>query len=159
MENSKIRKINLFKMNKKGQEFRHFIVGFLLAGLFIYAMLSFALQSQTDNSVGNKLINNQLINRTYSSLGGNLSSSETLATSSKGTFENETPTASFGSANLFSIKGIAQTIITMITAIYNVTIGLAADVFGVDRVVILVLASILIFVGIFMIWRWVRFAD
>jgi Tfp pilus assembly protein PilV len=77
-------------------DFRKVFISVALLGLVIFGMLSFIITTQSENNSNERIVNNQLINKTYGDLYSNLSSAQTTAEQQNTVFGNITPTESYG---------------------------------------------------------------
>ncbi len=136
--------------------FRETFITFALIGLFIFASISFIVKTQQDNDVENTILEDEIINRTYSKLETNLSDFESTTQTQKESFEDEIPERGFGSLIIFSIISVGQKFTGLIAIVYNVMIILPASILGIPKVVISVLSSILIVSLVLLIWRVYR---
>ena len=48
--------------------FREVFITFALIGVFVFAGISFIVQTQLDNDIENTILENEVINKTYSNL-------------------------------------------------------------------------------------------
>lgn len=125
-------------------------------GLCLFAIMSFIITTQTDNSVSVPITNNTLINQTYGDLYSEISSSQTRTQSVLNTFGNTTPTQQYGELEINSIVSPTRTIRTMIIGLWNIFIKLPQVVLGVSPVVSYMISAIiglLVVIGIWAIWK------
>ena len=136
--------------------FRETFITFALIGIFIFAGISFIVTTQRDNNVDETILEDEIINRTYSKLETNLSDFESATQTQKESFEEEIPERGFGSLIIFSIISVGQKFTGLIAVVYNIMIILPASILGIPKVVISVLSSILIVSLILLVWRVYR---
>lgn len=136
--------------------FRELFITFSLISLFTFATISFVVLFQSENDSSNSILENDLINRTFTSIGGDIDDQESSSNSSKEAFESEIPERGFGSLVIFSIVGVAQSFISIITTTYNTVIVLPLTILGVPFQVAKILSSILMMSLIFLAWRVYR---
>jgi len=134
-------------------EFRKVWISFVLIGLFVFALLSFIVQFQSDNEQEENILGNSIINETFKNLETNLSNFSSTSQSQKDNFESEVPSTSFGSLIIFSIVSSGKIFSGLLIGIYNILIILPASIFGVSQVVIGVASSVLVFSIILLLWR------
>lgn len=134
-------------------EFRKLWVTFALIGLMVFSLLAFIVQFQTDNQQADSILNNTIINRTYSGLQTNLSSFGSTSQGQRGVFESETPTDSFGSLIIFSIVSSGKIFTGMLVGVFNLLILLPSSLLGLSPVIVSTLSAILIVSIIFALWR------
>ncbi len=136
--------------------FRELFVTFALIGVFVYAGMSFIINTQTDNDADETILANEYINRTFVATNSSLSGFRSQTQGEKDTFEIENPEPAFGALIIFAIIGVGKTLTGMTMGLYNILIVLPASVLNVPRVVIGVLTSILTVSLILLIWRVYR---
>jgi hypothetical protein len=128
-------------------------IGFALVGLFIFAMISFGVQLQQDNNVTEGIIENDVINKTYSDLSSELGSSKGSMSEGMGKFENETASTGTISLIFHTIPTIGKTIRGIVTGVFGILVRLPARVLGINEIVIGVLEAILLVLLIVGLWR------
>ncbi len=138
------------------ESFRDVFVTFALIGIFVFAGISFIVTTQRDNNVDETILENQVINRTYTKLETNLSNFRSQSQTQKESFESEIPERGFGSLIIFSIIGVGQRFTGMIVGVYNIFIVLPASILGISPIVIGVFTTMLIVSLILLIWRVYR---
>lgn len=136
--------------------FRQTFITFSIISLFVFAAISFIVAFQTENDADSSILENELINRTFTTLADDISEQETDSNQSKGAFESEIPAPGFGSLIIFAIVGVAQTFTSIITTTYNVIIVLPISLLGVPKQIASIMGSILMMSLIFLAWRVYR---
>ncbi len=136
--------------------FREVFITFALIGVFVFAGISFIVQAQLDNDIENTILENEVINKTYSNLEVDLGGFGANTTAQKGTFDTEIPERGFGSLIIFGIVGIGQKFTGMVVGVYNIFIVLPASILGVPSIVISVMTSILVVSLVLLAWRVYR---
>ena len=136
--------------------FRETFITFGIISLFVFSMISFVVILQEEEESSSSILENDLINKTFVNLGGNITQQESDSNISKSAFESEIPEKGFGSLIVFSIVGVAQTFTSMITTTYNIIIVLPITVLGVPGQIAKILGSILMMTLIFLAWRVYR---
>jgi len=139
--------------------FRNTFITFIVAGLFVFAMISAVVIFERDNGINDGIVNNSVINSTYVDLDDRLSSAETDINNQNVVQDAESPTISSGDFNLFSIIGLGKTAKSIVVGVYNVIIVLPSRLLGVPTVVISVLTIILIITLILFAWRLIKVGD
>ncbi len=132
--------------------FKDTFMNFILLGLFIFALLAFTIQFQEDNNAPNKLIDDPLMNDTFSTLRNDLDSLEGQSQQQKTLFEQENPTSGFGTILLFSIVSSGKVFNSMVIGVFNTLIKLPVVVLGIDSAVVSVIGTILILIVILGLW-------
>ncbi len=136
--------------------FREVFTTFVLIGVFVFAGISFIVTTQRDNGVTNTILDNDVINRTYSNLETDLGGLSSNASTQKESFESEIPERGFGSLLIFAIVGVGNKFTGMIVGIYNILIVLPASLLGISPIVIGALTAILLLSLILLVWRVYR---
>ncbi|KKL19287.1 hypothetical protein LCGC14_2466970 [marine sediment metagenome] len=136
--------------------FREVFITFALIGVFVFAGISFIVTTQRDNGVTNTILDNDVINRTYSNLETDLGGLSSNASTQKESFESEIPERGFGSLLIFAIVGIGRKFTGMIIGIYNIIIVLPASLLGIPSIVISVMTAILLVSLVLLAWRVYR---
>lgn len=134
-------------------EFKKLWITFALIGLMVFSLLAFIVRFQIDNQQADSILNNSIINRTYSGLQTNLSSFGSTSQSQRGVFESETPTDSFGSLIIFSIVSSGKIFTSMLFGVFNLLILLPSSLLGLSPIIVSTLSAILIVSIIFALWR------
>lgn len=136
--------------------FRELFITFSILSLLVFSTISFVALFQDENDSPSTILENELINRTFVNIDSSISTQETNSNSSKEAFESEIPERGFGSLIIFSIVGVAQSFISIITTTYNLVIVLPISLLGVPFQVAKILGSILMMSLIFLAWRVYR---
>lgn len=124
----------------------------ILAALFAFAFLSFALTIQNDNNAPEKLLENELINKTYVDLAGNLSSNQQNTQTSSDVFGNFTPNENLGVWEVTPIVSPTRVFKALTVGSYNILVQLPMKVLGVSPIVASVISGILILLLILAVW-------
>lgn len=136
--------------------FREMFMSFVIIGVFIVAAMSFVVVMQQENNVTDDMLQNDIINNTFTDLGGDLSQIKSDSDSQRDSFEDEIPERGFGNLIIFSVVGVGKKFTGMIVGVYNTIIVLPAGILGVPEVVIGALTSILTLTLILLAWRVYR---
>jgi len=129
-----------------------------ILGLLVFSVMAFIVTTQNENSVLFPITNHSLINSTYESLSGNLSSSEDKTATASANFGNITPTQQFGELEVTSIISPTRIMKTIIVGFWNIFIKLPQAILGVDPLVASLISSLIlvfIIIGIWAIWKGV----
>lgn len=136
--------------------FREMWTTFIIVGVLMFSMISFIVISQQNNGVDDTILENSLINKTFSNLGQNLTILENNTQTQRQNFESEIPERGFGSLIIFSIVGITQKFTGLLIGIYNIFIVLPSSILGISPVVTSAISSILIVSLVLLGWRVYR---
>lgn len=141
-------------------EFRKFWVSMALIGLVFVSIIGFIAQFETDNDqVGEGILGNSILNRSYQNLQSNLSSFGDTSQTQLENFQSESPTASFGSLIIFSIVSAGKIFGGMIITVFTILILLPTAIFGINQVVASVLSSIFLISIIIGLWRLYKLGE
>lgn len=131
---------------------------FGLLSLVMISILSFVVITQSNNSAEIPITNNSIINKTYTDLLSNLSSTQTQTETASSNFVNITPTQQYGELEVTSIVSPTRIVKTMIIGLWNIFIKGPMIIFGVSPVIAALISSILtifLIIGIWAIWKGV----
>lgn len=141
------------------------IISVLLVGLFMYALIGFAVQFQTDMGANETILNedDSNLNATYGALKTNLTGAEDTANATRTSFESEEAKSEFGSLTFKSIVGVGKSFTGTMANFFNIIFNLLKVVLGLDdddnasfTVVIGTLGAIFLVTVIFLAWRSYR---
>lgn len=144
--------------------FKDILIGTLIVGLCLFALVNFGIQTQVDNNSTLRLTDNYLLNDSFgdlnSELGSNLSGSQSLAESQREGFETEIPTEGDDNFKFKSIISTGKSFTGMLRNLYNVIFGLIFKSLGINtgagRIIFGTIATIIIITIIFLLWRAYR---
>lgn len=140
-------------------EFRKVFINMALLGLAILSILSFVIIFQADNNASEKIIDNEIINKTYYDLYGNLSTSQSIASQQNNIFGEVKPTESYGELQVDSVVSPTKAFKSFLLGVYNILIKLPSQFLGISTIVTSIITAILIIsliVGIWLLWKGVR---
>lgn len=140
-------------------EFRKVFINMALLGLAILSILSFVIIFQADNNASEKIIDNEIINKTYYDLYGNLSTSQSIASQQNNIFGEVKPTESYGELQVDSVVSPTKAFKSFLLGVYNILIKLPSQFLGISTIVTAIITAILIIsliVGIWLLWKGVR---
>lgn len=140
-------------------EFRKVFINMALLGLTILSILSFVIIFQADNNASEKIIDNEIINKTYYDLYGNLSTSQSIASQQNNIFGEVKPTESYGELQVDSVVSPTKAFKSFLLGVYNILIKLPSQFLGISTIVTSIITAILIIsliVGIWLLWKGVR---
>lgn len=142
------------------------IIGLTLSAIIIMAMVNFGIQFGQENGAQDNIADDSRISRFRGNLEGNITDIEPNINTSTGQFFS-TPASQGDNQDFFdplSLRGIARSILSIPTLIFNLTIGLALDIiFGGTSsanwrfvTIFIVLGALLSAIILFYIVRWIR---
>ncbi len=137
-------------------KFEELFISFALGTLLIVSLFAFGFTLQTDNNADETLRNNSLLNSSFGQLQDNLGGMRDQSQTQRELFEEETPTAGFGSLILFSIVSSGKVFTGITIGAFNILIKLPMVLFGVDPIVSSVLSTILIVVLLIGAWVLIK---
>lgn len=133
-------------------KFEELFIQFALGTLLIVSIFAFGISLQSDNNATETIRNNTLLNSSFGQLQEDLGGMSGQTQTQRELFEEETPTAGFGSLILFSIVSSGKVFTGITIGTFNVLIKLPMVLFGVDPIVSSVLSTILVVMIIFGLW-------
>lgn len=136
--------------------FRELFTTFGILGIFIFSAISFVVVMQTDNNVNNTILENEVINNTFTRLDTNLTALGGDAQTQKDNYDSEIPERGFGSLLIFSIVSVSQQFTSGIISIWNIMVVLPASILGIPTQVVSVFNAILIVSLVLLGWRVIR---
>ena len=139
--------------------FKDYMIGFILAGLFLYCLIAFAVNAQLNNDVAHPITEDSRVGLVYSNLQSNLSGVENTANSSRTNFEQDTPTAGVLGFSMTAIVGVGKTLTATISNMYNITLGAVFGILGIPTIVLQVIGSILVLFIVLLLWRLYRVGE
>jgi hypothetical protein len=138
------------------------VSGLMLAGIFVFAIISFGLNVAINNNPEQTIGNDDTLNDYYSNLQTNLSTSLDTANAQE-TALGQDPTTDTGDNLLFpSIKGSWKSVVETPKAVFSITFGLLmsklfpSDEFG---IIFIVIAGLITVAISFAVWRMVFTGD
>ncbi len=124
-----------------------------LIGVIFLAMMSFVIETQTDNNPEFLITNNTLINDSYGDLISNLGSTSIKESEiADDTFGQITPTSPLGLVEITSVVSPTRIIKGLVIGTYNILIALPAHFLRIPEVFIAVLNAILLLSLILAVW-------
>ncbi len=140
-------------MNKAGQ-FKQLFLGLLLTGLFLIAMISFAVQLGLDNNSKISILNRSEVRVAFDAINKTLSTTETDVEVQYNLTTSEDPKDEGGQLTIKSITKAIPSLTQIPFAILTVMLSLIG--LYVDIVVIVVIAGIFTGIFLFAFWRLIR---
>lgn len=135
-------------------EFKDFPINFLLAGLFIIALIGFGVGIAHNYGETDSLMKSDKID--FSRLESQVNQTSQDAQSWGNAFRSDNLFVSAGAIVLFSIWGIGKLIWTSVIALFTIFSDGATAVLGIPPIVTGVLTAILIISLIFALWRLIK---
>lgn len=117
-----------------------------LFGLMVIAIFSFVINVQNDNEASDGIINNDLVNNTYSDLGGKIDNDVRSAESSYVSFNENNPTIDAGQIVLSTIVSAGKVFNGMGIGFYTIIVKLPARYLGIDEKVLGIIFTIIVLV-------------
>ena len=143
------------------ESFKNTIIAFVLVGLFAFALISFAVQFQTDNNTNSSLLNNEALNSTFGDIKTNLGDVKNDSQKQREGFEEDKLSSGFGELVMFTILNSVRKFMSMVIQVPNLIFGLISDTLGFDKgggmsTVIGVIMGIIIISLVLLAWRTVK---
>jgi len=134
--------------------FQDYIISFLLAGLFIVALYSFATGIALNYNQDPNIIDDEQINLTK--LESQINETRSSAETWQDKFTSDNFFVSLGSIILFSLWGIFQLIWTVVNNLSSIYFGAMNNVLGIPPLVTGTISSIMIIGLIFAVWKSIK---
>ena len=138
--------------------FGEFIIGVILTGVFLYALISFGAQTGLDNPTNQSILDNSLISQAYTDINDSLLKVKpALDDDKKGFFRDVISDSTFGIV-LDSIVGIGSLIVNgFLQGIFQVISKFFSEVLGIDDALVFgIIMSFFIITAILLAWRVYR---
>lgn len=135
--------------------FRNYIVTFILIGIFFISAIMFYIQFTNDNPVGIDLLSNTRLNRTYSNISDVLSTELTTSKNQLNATLRDELTINVGDLTISSIWGSLTKFTKVIVSISNLMLDLLSSI-GVSYIIIGGIIMIIIVTTIFLMWQTIR---
>ena len=132
--------------------FKALMITFILLAVFIIALANVAIRIGIDNDSNISILDNPVLNNTFSGLQSDLASAESDVNSSKISFESEKTSIEFGELTFKSIIGSGKKFTGILFGVVGLIFGLIFSVFPLAVVIGAIFTLITISV-IFFLWR------
>jgi len=138
-----------------GQDFKGFLITFVLLSIFIVALINFSVQFANDTGSNNSIIDHPSISILNSTVTANLSGAQGLAQGQRNNVEKDTPIIAFDFL-LSSIVGTWRIFNSVTFNIINVIADVSHNVLGVPPIVIGGVLSIMLITVIYLGWKMIK---
>lgn len=128
-------------------------VSFAMAGLFVMALVSFIVITQTNNDMDETILSNPILNKTYVDLGDELDTYKEDGEEQSLLQDEDDPLTEGGNLLFTSITGSGKVIKGMISGVYNSVVTIPAGILGVPKTVVGVLTGVLAILILLGAWR------
>ena len=125
---------------------------FMFIGFIVLSLFSFIILFQSENTVSNPIIENELINRTFGNLETQLEDAGTQTEAARFLFVSDIPLVAFASLILKSIVSAGTTFNSLIAGVFSILLILPVEVLGLSEVITSVLVAVLGIAIIFGLW-------
>ena len=139
-------------------DFKQIVGSMVFFSLLVFCVLSFVINTQSVNNSPEQIIENSLINKTFDTLGGNLSSAQGEAQISSDIFGEITPAQEIGVLDVTSVISPTRIFKTVTIGLFNSLILLPSQILGISPIVFSSISSFLlliVIIGIWAIWKGV----
>ena len=133
--------------------FRGLLISFLLVGLFTFSMITFGDKLIDDNEGNESVIDHPAVQTLNTTIFGNLSDTQSQAQTKRESFEEEEPSAGFGTLLLFSLVEVARAFTSTFVVLYNVLFGFARDILGIPTIAMITIGATMLITVILLSWR------
>lgn len=137
-------------------EFKDMVGNFVMAGLIVISLFSFAVVVQDENNAADPLRDNEIFNESFKVLLKTLETNTEDAESKYDVFNSEDPKPGFGSIVLFGIVSVGKTFSGIVFGTFSAIVRLPLIIFGIPATVynqILVLLIITIIVSVWLLYK------
>lgn len=134
--------------------FQDYQVNFLLTGLFLFAIISFAVGISGNYGHSEDFVKDEKID--FTDIQTQVESTNEQAESWEKSFRSDNLFVALGSIVLFSVWGIIKLMWVTTIGMYNVIIQGATNVLGIPAMVTATITTILIVGLIFSAWRFIK---
>ena len=138
--------------------FGEFVIGILLAGLFLFALIGFGVQMAIDNPTNISITDNNIIDAAYTDIDAALDKVKVDTDENKEGFFSNLPLANTFGIVLDSVVGIGSLLVNgFMQSIFQVIANFFSQILGLnDTVVFGVLMAFFSLTGILLAWRVYR---
>jgi len=132
------------------------LVGFLIVGLFVIAIINGAYYFSLDNGLNSSIMNDSVYGDAFNDMTVELTNAREEAAEQKNASEQETITVGQDSLLLGSINTARKVASGSFLGVYNIIAITAKRYLGIDPIVLNTISAILIFMVILLAWRLIR---
>lgn len=125
---------------------------FMFIGLIVISVFAFIITFQNENDAENKIIDDSLINGTYTSLNADLQEMRDQAQNQREVFELENPVKALGYFIFDSIITSGKIFSNIVVGLFNTIIQLPVKVLGIDPLIVGILSSMIIITILIGLW-------
>ena len=137
-------------------KFQTLIFTFLVAGLFLIAFVNFGNQLAIDNNANWSIRDDARINSTIVTAEQNIVSTQSVTSSGRTAFEQESIKDDAADIILPSVKSVGTTIGGTMTSMYNLIFGTAASILNIPQIVLVTIVTILVTLTVLLAWKLYR---
>jgi len=138
--------------------FGEFVIGIVLSGLFLFALIGFGTQMAIDNPTNISIRDNNIIDTAYTNINSSLGKVKLATDDNKQGFFSNLPLANTFGIVLDSIVGIGSLMVNgFMQSIFQVTANFFSEILGLnDSVVFGILMAFFSITAILLAWRVYR---
>jgi len=137
-------------------EFKELFINFAIASIVIFGIFAFIITVQYENNASEKIVDNYIINKSYSSIGEDIGNNINTSESSYISFNQNNPSIDAGNIVISSIVSSGRTFGTMIFGGWNNIVYLGANALGIPKQVygiIFIIIVLLVIIGLYTLIR------
>lgn len=138
--------------------FRTYLVAFILAGLFLIAVINFSIQFGTDNKTNITLTDNPQINDAFGNITSDLTELSEKTQTQRNATEKDPTTIGAESLLLVSVWGTIKSFGSIVMGSANYLLTLPS-LLGIPPIVLVTIISIITISIIFFGWRLIRVGE
>jgi len=135
------------------QGFRSLVIAMVLAGLILFGLINFAIDTAEDNNANQTILENRQINQSYAGLKEDLEKLESQAQEQRKNFEEDTVSTGLGFFILTTIIGGGRVFTGLTIGIFNTITEPLSSVLGIPVAVLGVFSFILLITLMLLAWR------
>lgn len=136
--------------------FKELLIGFIMVGLFIVALISFTYNITSENSLNSSLLKEPRLNKTFTKMNETLSDFYTTSNSQLSSNQNETISGGAFGLISYAIIGSVRTFTGTIVTTYYVITTLISSTIGIPNIVLNIIMALIGIALIFSAWRIYR---
>ncbi len=138
--------------------FRNVLFSFILSALFLFAMISFAIQLGTTNSASTNIQNDPMVRATFGNLSKEFNKTTEKINNGTTAFETEAmnPITIVGDLIFGSIRALGTVFSGTTKAFFGLFRGLGEGYLGIPSEAVVVIYGLLTTLIIFLIWKFLK---
>ncbi len=139
--------------------FRQFVIAFIVIGLFMFSMFSFATQIQSQNNASQPLVDDPYFNSTFGQIETELENSQVVAQGQREAFEGQEPGTGGFTFDLTTIISAGTKFFSFLagsTGLIALIFSTASRTLGINPIILTVLMGSILLTAVFLGWKYIR---